>query len=178
MSYFYTQDHLLSVREVTNSSGSIQGQFSYSPYGRQSTLQGSIIPDFAYANYYLHARSGLNLTRTRAFDSQLGRWLNRDPIAERGGINLYAYVSNSPLSTIDPSGLLQAPGTGKCKKCMTCPDWTVKGSYIRRESFSVGAVGSWGKSQQNLRVVRPYGTQRQSLAAGSRPDHTGIVFRS
>ena len=32
-------------------------------------------------------------------------WLSRDPIAERGGINLYAYVMNDPLRFIDPLGL-------------------------------------------------------------------------
>lgn len=33
------------------------------------------------------------------------RWLNRDPIQERGGINLYTYVANSPIKNIDPLGL-------------------------------------------------------------------------
>ena len=34
----------------------------------------------------------------------LGRWTSRDPIGERGGINLYAYVSNNALSIIDALG--------------------------------------------------------------------------
>ncbi len=42
--------------------------------------------------------------------SGLGNWPNRDPIGERGGINLYAYVHNSPLTYIDKLGL--APGYG------------------------------------------------------------------
>jgi hypothetical protein len=33
------------------------------------------------------------------------RWINRDPIEEHGGINLYTYVVNSPTSNLDPSGL-------------------------------------------------------------------------
>ena len=32
-------------------------------------------------------------------------WLNRDPIEEWGGINLYAYVGNNPLNFFDPYGL-------------------------------------------------------------------------
>jgi RHS repeat-associated protein len=32
-------------------------------------------------------------------------WLSRDPIAERGGINLYDYVGNDPIDGTDPLGL-------------------------------------------------------------------------
>jgi uncharacterized protein RhaS with RHS repeats len=35
----------------------------------------------------------------------LQRWLNQDPIGERGGINLYGFVGNNPVSSIDPRGL-------------------------------------------------------------------------
>lgn len=33
------------------------------------------------------------------------QWLSRDPIAENGGINLYAYVGNDPINAMDPLGL-------------------------------------------------------------------------
>jgi uncharacterized protein RhaS with RHS repeats len=41
----------------------------------------------------------------RYYDPGQGRFLNRDPISYVGGINLYAYVTNSPLNLMDPSGL-------------------------------------------------------------------------
>jgi hypothetical protein len=41
----------------------------------------------------------------RAYDPTHARWLNRDPIGETGGDNLYAYVGGSPVSSTDPLGL-------------------------------------------------------------------------
>src|SRR5262249_23192933 len=36
-----------------------------------------------------------------------GRWINRDPIGERGGLNLYTYVLSDPLNASDPFGLFE-----------------------------------------------------------------------
>jgi RHS repeat-associated protein len=41
----------------------------------------------------------------RFYDPNTQRWLNRDPIQELGGLNLYAYVGNNPISGVDPLGL-------------------------------------------------------------------------
>jgi RHS repeat-associated protein len=35
------------------------------------------------------------------------KWLNRDPIGEAGGLNLYGYVGNNPIDVVDPLGLWQ-----------------------------------------------------------------------
>jgi RHS repeat-associated protein len=102
--YLYTFDQLGSVRELLNSSGAVVTRYSYDPYG-QVTQTGSVAANFQYAGYYFHAPSGLGLTRTRAYNSNLGRFINRDPIREKGGLNLYGYVGNNPISRKDPSGL-------------------------------------------------------------------------
>ncbi len=68
-------------------------------------IAGTSESDFQYAGYYDHSRSGLKLTLNRAYKADLGRWLNRDPIREAGGLNLFAYVANNPTLFIDPTGL-------------------------------------------------------------------------
>ncbi|HEY9684990.1 MAG TPA: RHS repeat-associated core domain-containing protein [Oculatellaceae cyanobacterium] len=108
-SYFYNKDVLGSIREMTDSSANIQAQSNYDPFGRVSQLQGAQFSDFQYAGYYLHRPSGLALTLARAYSSSFGRWINRDPIGEAGGVNMYTYALNEPMSISDPSGLAPPP---------------------------------------------------------------------
>ncbi|WP_425485743.1 RHS repeat-associated core domain-containing protein [Limisphaera ngatamarikiensis] len=45
------------------------------------------------------------LYQNRAYGRALGRWLSRDPIGERGGVNLYAAMVNEPQKLFDALGL-------------------------------------------------------------------------
>jgi RHS repeat-associated protein len=117
--YFYTKDQPPgSIRELTDSSGNMQAQYGYDPYGRVTKLQGSLASDFQYAGYYFHAPSGLSLTKYRNYRASLGRWLNRDPIGEVGGVNLYAYVRNEPIGLTDPLGVAEDSGLGGYDECI------------------------------------------------------------
>ena len=53
-----------------------------------------------------HPNTGLYYYSFRFYDPNLQRWLNQDPITERGGINLYGVVANNPINFVDPEGLL------------------------------------------------------------------------
>ena len=43
----------------------------------------------------------------RWYSPSTGHWLSRDPIQEQGGLNLYAFVGNNPVSGVDPLGQKQ-----------------------------------------------------------------------
>jgi len=111
-SYFYTRDHLGTVREACDSSGVLATRYDYDPYGELTSIQNNILilPTFAYAGDFNHAPSGLYLTLFRAYNSTAGRWISRDPSGEIAGLNLYAYVSNDPINRTDPAGLISNHG--------------------------------------------------------------------
>jgi RHS repeat-associated protein len=90
---------------------SLLAAYLYDPYGR--TLQSS--GTWASANVYrfsskeVHPNSGLYYYGYRFYDPNLQRWINRDPIGEAGGINLYGFVGNGPVNWWDILGLAIYP---------------------------------------------------------------------
>jgi RHS repeat-associated protein len=54
--------------------------------------------------YYTDPETGLVLCTHRYYDPGAGRWLTRDPISYKGGMNLYSYAGGNPVNNVDPSG--------------------------------------------------------------------------
>ncbi|HEY9755253.1 MAG TPA: LysM peptidoglycan-binding domain-containing protein [Oculatellaceae cyanobacterium] len=120
--YFYFTDHLGSVWNVADSSGSIVGNLSYSPYGQQMVLNGTVIPDMGFTGCYHHLASGLILTLSRPYNPASGRFDARDAIEEEGGVNMYCYVLNQPVNRTDRDGFDAFGGAGftNCKTSRCC----------------------------------------------------------
>jgi RHS repeat-associated protein len=105
--YYYTRDHLGSIREVTDSNAHVQAEYNYDPYGQQTETSGTMTFDFGFTGQYYHQPSGLLLAPYRGYLPSLGRWISRDPLdnAEiKQGPNLYEYVGNAPVRFVDPNG--------------------------------------------------------------------------
>jgi RHS repeat-associated protein len=103
--YFFTLDHLGSIREMSDSTGAIRARYDYDPYGRVTKLTGDLDADFGFTGFYRHQASGLCLTLNRAYAADLGRWLTRDLMPETDGTNLYQYCLNNPINAVDVLGL-------------------------------------------------------------------------
>jgi RHS repeat-associated protein len=109
--YYYTRDHLGSIRELTDATGAVRARYSYDLWGKRTKILGDIDSDFGYTGYW-ELENGLKLTWYRAYSPWLGKWLSRDPIEEKGGLNLYAYVMNNSIINIDKDGLINASEYG------------------------------------------------------------------
>lgn len=136
---------------MTDSSGLVQAHYEYDLYGQRTKTAGALDSDFQYAGYYMHAPSGLNLTVYRAYNPALGRWINRDPIAESGGLNLYRYALARPTGVVvwanqgDGSG--PAPPDGFTPTPQNDP-FESGGLYNYFAEFKGGFVGTnWGAAR-------------------------------
>jgi RHS repeat-associated protein len=101
---YYARDHLGNLRELTDNSNVVRARYEYDPYGRRTKVSGDLEADWGFTGHYYHAPSTLHLAWFRAYDAHLGRWISRDPIMERGGLNVYAYAHRDPVNYVDPDG--------------------------------------------------------------------------
>jgi RHS repeat-associated protein len=103
--YFYTKDHLGSVREVIGTDGiTVASRVSYDPWGKSTESGSGALSDFGFTGHYYDRATALNLAWYRGYDPNLGSWLSRDPIGLGGGVNLYGYANNDPTNYFDPDG--------------------------------------------------------------------------
>ncbi len=162
--YFYTRDHLGSIRELTDSSGAVRARYSYDPFGRRTRVTGDIEADFGFTGMFLSAESGQYLATFRVYDPELGRWLSRDPLRDaekKEGPNLYAYVGNNPVNMVDPLGLNRENCCKKERESLTlfrefCGNEILRAnelcSFALRETPEIAAlvcVEEYGKAGRN-----------------------------
>jgi RHS repeat-associated protein len=62
------------------------------------------IVGYRFSSKEWNANAGLYYYLYRFYDPNLQRWSNHDPIQERGGANLYAFVINNPINIVDVFG--------------------------------------------------------------------------
>ncbi|MFA7483043.1 MAG: RHS repeat-associated core domain-containing protein [Vulcanimicrobiota bacterium] len=109
--FYFVTDALGSVRDIINSSGTVVQQYEFDERGNHLISPmggGPASPKTFVGGLSVNddtGDSGLYLMGHRFYDPSLGRFLNRDPIGFAGGLNLFSYGGNNPVSRTDHSGL-------------------------------------------------------------------------
>jgi RHS repeat-associated protein len=108
--FHYTFDLNGNVSEVLDSSGTIAAHYEYGPFGELTYEFISPISLFTFHSYkfstkYHDRETGLLYYGYRYYDPAAGRWINRDPIEEQGGLNLYGFVGNDGVNRWDLLGM-------------------------------------------------------------------------
>jgi RHS repeat-associated protein len=83
-------------------------KYAYDAFGKVLNQEEAIQNPFKYVGQFgvMDEENGLFYMRARYYDSEVGRFISKDPIGFAGGdINLYSYVQNNPTKYIDPFGL-------------------------------------------------------------------------
>jgi len=97
-------DYRGNVRCLIDSKGQVSATHNYTAFGEELTPITSPFNPWRYSAKRLDQELGLYNFGKRVYDPILARWITTDPAGFIDGINLYAYLSNDPLSSFDPDG--------------------------------------------------------------------------
>ncbi len=106
--YQYCYDANCNVGQLIDADdGSIVAHYEYDPFGILLKSSGLLANanHFRFSTKYYDTETGLYYYGYRYYSPSLGRWINRDPIEEKGGVNLYVFVNGDPINNIDSKGL-------------------------------------------------------------------------
>jgi RHS repeat-associated protein len=122
---YYHCDGNGNITCLLNSNQIPVARYEYDPYGNILSQSGPLADAnvYRFSSKEFHVASGLVYFAFRFYAPELERWLNQDPLGEFGGINLFAYCGNEPVSDLDAWGWsahnappatinVLAPGTG------------------------------------------------------------------
>ena len=90
-----------------NEDGDLVAEYAYDAFGNTIYEDGDMADFFPhrFSTKYYDAEADLYYYGYRYYSPSLGRWISRDPIEEKGGNNIYAWLSNQCLFGFDPLGL-------------------------------------------------------------------------
>jgi len=107
--YYAIKDHLGSVHALIDEFCNTVMTVTYNAWGTplnsSLSLQNSsfLLRYLFQGREYSHA-TGLYNFRARWYDSNIGRWLSKDPVGLEGGLNFYVFCGNDPVNFVDPWG--------------------------------------------------------------------------
>ena len=117
--YYLTDanDNVTAVVGLSDGTWSVQEHYVYSPYGAvtcyvqnsptswfQPTTTSAVGNTLLFASMDLDTTTGLYYDEARWYSTSLCTFITTDPIGYRGGINLYEYVGDDPLTRVDLTG--------------------------------------------------------------------------
>jgi RHS repeat-associated protein len=100
----YLYDANGNVGQLVNATtGALAARYEYDPFGNTLVADGPEAQNnpYRFSTKPYDAETGLYAYIFRYYSPKLGRWWTRDPIEEQGGLNLYGFVGNNPVNSID-----------------------------------------------------------------------------
>ena len=111
-SVYFGYDGGGNVTELTDNAGAVVGTYAYDAFGQTVATSGAAAAGNPYRFSTKEDVGGFYYYGSRFYSPGIGRWMNRDPLRESGGLNVYGFNRNSPTNFVDPDGACPTLVTG------------------------------------------------------------------
>jgi RHS repeat-associated protein len=105
-----TYDGNGNISDYLTANGSVAAHFEYDPFGN-TVINTDTTKLFTYkfSTKSHDVETGLYYYGYRFYDPVAGRWINRDPIGEKGASNIYKILYNNTIDKFDVLGMFEYP---------------------------------------------------------------------
>lgn len=104
--YYYHNDHLGTPQKMTDEAGNVVWSATYTAFGEATIDDALVTNNLRFPGQYFDAETGKHYNLNRYYDPKTSRYTQVDPIGfSAGDVNLYRYVGNNPVNSLDPFGL-------------------------------------------------------------------------
>ena len=184
--HYYFSNHLGSASMITDSSGNIQQQTDYYPYGGIAYNAGADANRYKFTGKERDSESNLDMFGARYYGSSLGRFMTPDwaekptnvPYANFGNpqsLNLYSYVQNNPTTTGDPDGHCCEAVAQFGEELESSPS-----PYVRAAGAAIAGIAAIGTALSNPEVseTAPFSSGGSHFGVAGDGGYTQNVMRS
>jgi len=107
--YYYLKDHLGTIRMTLNETGGISSSADFYPFGMEMDVRslnnGLTDNRYKFTGKERDVETNYDYFGARYYDARIGRWLSRDPLAEKyPSLSPYVYCADNPMKFVDPNG--------------------------------------------------------------------------
>ena len=103
--HYPTFDGNGNITEYLTAAGAVAAHFEYDPFGNVvASTDATNQFEYRFSTKPQDSATGLLYYGYRWYDPLTGRWPSRDPIGEKGGLNLYGFVGNDGVDWVDLLG--------------------------------------------------------------------------
>ena len=153
-SFYPAYDAQGNVTGLIDTSGNLDAAYEYDPFGKLIRYAGARRASMSllYGTKFTDMETGLIYFGHRYYDPRQGRFINRDPIGEKGGYNLYRFVSNNPVNGLDFLGLCESEGDTDEYGNEVCHDEYVLSPFTIDGNPTIADLNIW--------AIQDYNTER------------------
>ena len=152
--YFPAYDNNGNITKYIDESGNAVAAYEYDDFGRTISQSGPLADFFRhrFSTKYYDPETGLYYYGNRFYAPYWHIWLNRDPMEEEGGENIYSMCENNLVDAYDELGLwtVTAESSGQSRRVYKFEEGDTMKSLAEKVGLDPAEYQKWGRVEKSV----------------------------